>query len=59
MSTTFHTLDSLAGWLGLPRAFLHDLARDGKIPCLRVGRWMRFDEEAVRTALRKMSEVTS
>ena len=55
-TTTYHTLDALAARLGLPRAFLLDLARRGKIPSLHVGRWLRFDEDAVRAALRRLSE---
>jgi excisionase family DNA binding protein len=55
MNGTYHTLDSLAARLGLPKVFLRDLARRGKIPSLRVGRWQRFDEADVRAALRKLA----
>jgi len=57
MSTSYHNLDSLAVRLGLPRTYLRGLARRREIPYLKVGRRLRFDEEAVRSALRKLSEV--
>lgn len=53
--TEFMSLDALAGRLALPRAYLRRLAREGVIPALHVGRWMRFDEGAVREALHELS----
>ena len=55
MNGTYHTLDSLAARLGLPKVYLRDLAQRGKIPSLCVGRWQRFDEADVRAALRKLA----
>ena len=44
-------LIGLAALLRLPRAWLRAEALAGRIPCLRVGRRLLFDPDAVRAAL--------
>jgi len=55
MSTEFISLDVLAIRLALPKPYLRELARRGRIPSLHVGRWLRFDEDQVRDALRELA----
>jgi excisionase family DNA binding protein len=54
-ATTYMSLDALAARLGLPRGFLRDQARRGTIPHLLAGGRLRFEESAVREALRQQS----
>lgn len=54
-ATAYHSLDSLAVTLALPRRFLREQVDAGTIPCLRIGGRLRFDEGAVREALRKLA----
>jgi len=59
MDHEYLSLDALAGRLGLPRSFLRKQVALGTIPCIRLpgkGR-LRFDEEAVRDALRRFTAV--
>jgi excisionase family DNA binding protein len=53
MDTRYIPLHALASRLGLPRRFLREQARRAVIPYLRVGGRMRFEEAAVREALRR------
>ena len=50
---TFLSLDALAGRLGLPRKWLADEVRAGRIPYLEAGGRRVFDTEQVRGALLK------
>ncbi len=60
MEIEYISLDVLAARLRLPRPYLRDLARDGLIPCLKPNRrLLRFDEEAVRAALRRLAETAA
>ena len=45
------TTSQLALRLRLPRLWLRDEALSGRLPCLRVGRRLLFDLEAVQRAL--------
>ena len=49
------SLDALAASLGLPRTYLRRLATEGTIPVLQVSGRLRFDEKAVREALRVLA----
>lgn len=55
MRHAYLSLDVLAARLSLPQWFLEEEARQGRIPCLRVGERVRFDEDAVAAALRRQS----
>jgi hypothetical protein len=48
---TLVPLTVLATALGLPRLWLRDEALAGRIPCLRAGKHLRFNVEAVRACL--------
>jgi len=50
-NTTYVPLNTLSEQLGLPTAWLKVEAEAGHIPCLRAGRRLMFDPEAVRKAL--------
>jgi hypothetical protein len=45
------SLHQLAARTGLPATWLRQEALGGRIPCLRVGRKLRFNLDAVRSAL--------
>lgn len=51
----YHSLDSLAVTLGLPRRFLREQVQEGRIPYLKIGDRLRFDEGAVREAMRELA----
>ena len=55
MDAQYISLDALATRLGLPRAYLRDQARRGRIPHLQVGGRLRFEESVVREALRRQA----
>ncbi len=45
-------LDVLATTLGLPHAWLRRETEVGRLPCIRAGRYVRFDVEQVHEHLR-------
>lgn len=51
-------LHGLARELRLPAAWLKDEAEHGRIPCLQIGRKLRFNTEAVRAALAERAAQT-
>lgn len=51
-------LNRLAGQLRLPAGWLRTQAISGRIPCLRVGRRLLFNPEAVRRALADLAAVS-
>jgi excisionase family DNA binding protein len=55
-TATYLSLDALASALGLPRRYLREQAERGTIPSLKVGGRLRFEETAVREALRKAAQ---
>jgi hypothetical protein len=42
---------AMAARLQVPESWLREHARGGRVPCVYVGRYMRFDPESVRRAL--------
>jgi len=56
MSYEYLSLDVLSKRLRLPRRFLREEASAGRIPCLKVGGRLRFEEAAVAEALRRQAE---
>lgn len=56
IDNTYISLDVLAIRLGLPLSFLREQVQRGTIPFLRINRWLRFDEAAVRVALLRLQE---
>jgi hypothetical protein len=45
------SLNRLASHLRLPRAWLREEARAGRVPCLKIGRRMLFNVAAVQSVL--------
>jgi hypothetical protein len=41
----------LAAIMSLPQSWLEEAARQGRIPCVRAGKYVRFEPSAVRAAL--------
>jgi excisionase family DNA binding protein len=48
------SMELLAVRLNLPQKFLTELVEKGKLPFLKVGKWKRFDIDAVRKALAEL-----
>lgn len=42
---------SLAQSLGVPESWVAQAAREGRIPCVRLGRWVRFRRSEVEATL--------
>ncbi|MEA3186746.1 MAG: hypothetical protein QOD99_576 [Chthoniobacter sp.] len=43
--------EQLSAKLSIPTTWLEQAARDGRVPCVRAGRWVRFSRAAVEAAL--------
>lgn len=41
----------LAASLSLPRTWIEERTRRGELPCIRAGRWIRYNRRAVEAAL--------
>lgn len=54
--TEFISLSRLSNRLGLPEAYLKNLAASGTIPSLNINDRLRFNPEAVRQALDRLAE---
>jgi excisionase family DNA binding protein len=42
------SVDDVAEWLGLTRPATYRLVRQGRLPCVAVGRYYRFDPSAIQ-----------
>ena len=51
MNERLLTAAEIAGLLSLPKTWVLESARSGAIPCVRLGRYVRFDEADVRAWL--------
>jgi excisionase family DNA binding protein len=56
MTNEYISLEVLSKRLRLPPRFLRKEAEAGRIPCLKVGGRLRFEEAAVAEALRRQAE---
>jgi excisionase family DNA binding protein len=45
------TASELAALYNVPRSFFYELARQGRVPCIRLGRYVRFNRADVERAL--------
>jgi excisionase family DNA binding protein len=43
--------EQLSAKLSIPTTWIEQAARDGRVPCVRAGRWVRFSRAAVEAAL--------
>jgi excisionase family DNA binding protein len=39
------TLDEVVAWLRVPRSWVYERTRKGQIPCLKLGKYLRFDRD--------------
>lgn len=46
-------VDAVAARLGVKRFTVYDLVREGKLPCVRIGRAIRFDEDVIEEWISK------
>ncbi|MBN1459788.1 MAG: helix-turn-helix domain-containing protein [Armatimonadetes bacterium] len=49
------TIEELAAYLKIPKSTLYKLARDGSVPCQKVGKHWRFHKSAIDEWLRERS----
>jgi len=47
------TIEELAAYLKIPKSTLYKLARDGSVPCQKVGKHWRFHKSAIDEWLRE------
>jgi excisionase family DNA binding protein len=57
-ATELVTAKTLAAALSLPISCLYEYAKSNRIPCVRVGKHVRFDQQQVLAALRTTGDVT-
>jgi excisionase family DNA binding protein len=53
------TADELASVYHVPKSWFYELARQGRLPCRRLGRYVRFDQVNVAAALAADSKITA
>lgn len=41
------TLDEVVAWLRVPRSWVYERTRKGQIPCLKLGKYLRFPRQAL------------
>lgn len=57
MSEELMTVQQVADLLGVNRSWVQRCAKNGDIPFLRLGRYLRFRRESVETWIREREEV--
>ena len=45
------TVDELAEMLQVPKSWIYDRTRDDRIPCVRMGKYVRFEQTAIENWL--------
>jgi excisionase family DNA binding protein len=53
------TIEELAIYLKIPKSTLYKLAREGKIPCKKIGRHWRFQKRSIERWLEREREAES
>jgi excisionase family DNA binding protein len=53
------TADELAHVFSVPKSFFYELARRKRIPCIRFGKYVRFNRDAVEQALAEESKTAA
>ncbi|MFC1601259.1 helix-turn-helix domain-containing protein [Candidatus Sumerlaeota bacterium] len=51
------TIDDLSSYLKIPKSTLYKLAREGRVPCQKIGRHWRFRKAAIDQWLAEPSEI--
>lgn len=57
--TRLLTADEVAARLGVPKSWVWARARADEIPCVRLGRYRRFREDAVDAWIRELEQAPS
>ncbi len=50
------TVDEVAEWLKVPPSWIYERTRrrgDGRLPCIKLGKYLRFEETAVKVYLER------
>lgn len=50
---SYLTVNEVAQLLQVPKSWVYDRTRDGRIPCLKVGKYVRFDRVQIDAWLRE------
>jgi excisionase family DNA binding protein len=53
------TADELAKLYRVPKSWFYELARQGRLPCQRLGRYVRFERAVIERALAADSKITA
>ena len=54
MSESLLTADQVAAVLGVPRSWVYEQSRAGRIPTVRLGRYRRYRREAIEAWVREL-----
>lgn len=53
----FFTMDELSDYLRIPKSTLYQYSRTKKIPCVKIGRRLRFRKDSVDAWFKRQEEV--
>jgi excisionase family DNA binding protein len=56
MTGTLLTADQVAELLGVPKSWVYDQSRSGRIPTVTLGRYRRYRREAIEEWVREIEE---
>jgi excisionase family DNA binding protein len=56
MRDSLLTADQVAAMLGVPRSWVYDQSRKGRIPTVTLGRYRRYRREAIEDWLREIED---
>jgi excisionase family DNA binding protein len=51
IETVIMNVEEVASWLRIPPSTLYSLCRQGKIPCIKIGKHWRFDRKHIENWL--------
>lgn len=54
MTTKLLDADDIAALLGVPKTWVYEAARTGRIPTVKLGRYYRFRPEAINAWIREL-----
>ncbi len=41
------TVEEVAEWLNVPKSWIYDRTRSGTIPCVKIGKYVRFNKDEI------------
>lgn len=59
MSDKLLTAEDVAAMLGVPKSWIYEQSRQGRIPTITLGRYRRFRREAIEDWLREQEQTNS